>query len=350
MWLTPKAYAVVSSYALGSHLLFDMCTKQGVPLLYPFSKRPFVLPANPGLRLSAQDHRSEVIVFVVFLVCGFFCQPLFANGFWTSYNKAFATWEHVEREALRSKDLLHVTWFDERKRKQEGLFYKKDGTTIVVLQVDGFRTFPHNEQPLTSFEHSGYQLHQQQHTVSNIRLDSLNKLLTAHCIRVQIQSTEDLTYFTGNIMQTGKLIDLEYQKNLIINQLPHDDTETINQIQLLNIERETQRRQHERSMQEYRAELQKIRLLEMLLQQLADEYGRSSDYRKGQIIKQRTEIDNKLATAKANEPLPPIAPDFRRYDLEIDILKRKLNHQPQINVNLITVSWNSLQPKKTKVP
>lgn len=350
MWLAPKAYAVVCTYALGSHLLFDMCTKQGIPLLYPFSKRPFVLPANPGLRLSAQDHRSEAIVFVVFLVCGFFCQPLFADGFWTSYNKAFATWEHVEREALRSHDLLHVTWTDEQKRRQEGLFYKKDGSGIVVLTLDGFKLVPPAEQPLVSFEHSGYQLQQQQHTITDIRLDSLNRLTTAHCIRVQIQSTEDLSYFTGNIMQTGKLIDLEYQKNLIINQLPHDDTEIINQIELLNIDHESQRRRYEMECREYRSKWQKVRSLETLLKRFDDEYEQSSDYQKGRIIKQRQEAERALETVRASVIVPPVMPDFRRFGLERALLTRKRNHQPQINCNLITVTWNSLQPKKTKRP
>lgn len=67
--------------ALGSHLIFDMCTKQGIPLLYPFSRRPFVLPANPKLRLSVNDFRSEAIVFVVFCCLNVFSYPLMAQGF-----------------------------------------------------------------------------------------------------------------------------------------------------------------------------------------------------------------------------------------------------------------------------
>ncbi|MVM42250.1 hypothetical protein GO730_38790 [Spirosoma sp. HMF3257] len=87
--------------ALGSHLIFDMCTKQGIPLLYPFSRRPFVLPANPKLRLSANDFRSEAIVFLVFCCLNVFSYPLMAQGFWARYNRGFSTFEHLSREIKR---------------------------------------------------------------------------------------------------------------------------------------------------------------------------------------------------------------------------------------------------------
>lgn len=32
---------------MGNHLIFDMCTRQGIPIFYPFPHRPVVLPANP---------------------------------------------------------------------------------------------------------------------------------------------------------------------------------------------------------------------------------------------------------------------------------------------------------------
>ncbi|RYC70078.1 metal-dependent hydrolase [Spirosoma sordidisoli] len=336
--LAPKAYAVVSGYALLSHLLFDMCTKQGVPLLYPFSKRPFVLPANPHMRLSAQDHRSEAMVFVVFLACGFFCQPLIAQGFWTSYNRAFATWDHVEREAKRSRDMLTVTYTDAQKRQRSGQFYRAEGTTMVVLTRAGFELPRSTETQLISFSHSGIIATERQHTLTSVPLDSLNRLLNRHCLRVQVQSTTDLTYFDGPLMQTGHTIDLAYRKNLLIRQAPHDDTEILNRIQLLTIERETRRSEYERALLVYRSEWQRIRSQELLLQQLADEYKDAGDYRKGEIIRQRREVQSRLTTARQSEPLPPLAPDYRRYALESALLKRQLQPSTTIDANLITIS------------
>jgi inner membrane protein len=346
-----RSYAVVCSYALLSHLLFDMCTKQGVPLLYPFSKRPFVLPANPAFRLSTQDHRSEAIVFVVFMACGFFCQPLMAKGFWTTYNEAFATWEHVEREAKRSgtsarHDLLRVTWTDQAKRHHSGYYLRSEGATMIVLTESGFNLPKSTETRLTSFQHSGITATEHQHLLTNVPLDSLNHLLTSYCLRVQIQSATDLTYFDGPIMKAGKSIDLAYKKNLLISQPPHDDTDIHNKIKLLGIDRETGRSQYERNLLEYRTELQKVRMLEMLLQQLADEYPRSSDYRKGEIIRQRKEIEQRLSTARQSKPLPPIAPNFRRFDIETDLLRKQLRHSTAISANVITIQVAGLRRQK----
>ena len=338
LWLLPRAYTVCGLYALLSHLLFDMCTKQGVPLLYPFSKRPFVLPANPGLRLSAQDHRSEAIVFVVFIALGSFCQPLFAAGFWTSYNEAFATWEHVGRESKRSRDLLRVTWSDPQKIERSGYFYRAEGSTLVILTSAGFTLLSAKETSLIGFSHSGITAAEHQHTLTSVPLDSLNRLLSNHCLTVQIQSPTDLTYFDGPLMKAGTSIDLQFRKNLLISQPPHDDTETLNRIQLLAIERETQRQTYLRAWQEYARQLRKIARYRLALQKLAAEFPAASDYRKGEIIRERKGLETKLETAEANEPLPPITPDLTRFDLQQQLLRKSLVHDSRISANIITVS------------
>ena len=337
-WFVSKAFFVCGAYALLSHLLFDMCTKQGVPLLYPFSKRPFVLPANPSLRLSTQDHRSEAIVFVVFLAVGMCCQPLFAQGFWTSYNKAFATWEHVERESRRSKDLLFVTWTDHpggptQKNSHSGYFYKKDGATMIVLTTNGFELPRSTETSLTTFSHSGITATEYQHTLTSIQPDSLNQLLSNYCLLAQIQCPDELTYFDGPILKSGKFIDLTYRKNLIIHTAPHDDTETLARIQLLNLSRETERLAFLRAVQTAGRAVRLHQMHQMLVSKLASEYGSASDYRKAQIIAQRKAIDT---TAEA--PLPPIAPNLERYDIELRLLERQLLHDSRISANIITVT------------
>lgn len=344
LWLVPRSYTICGGYALLSHLLFDMCTKQGVPLLYPFSKRPFVLPANPGLRLSAQDYRSEAIVFIVFIALGSFCQPLMANGFWTSYNQAFATWEHVGREAKRSRDLLRVTWRDntgssEQNRQHSGYFLKAEGSTLVVLTSNGFVLPKASETALISFSHSGITATEKQLTLSTDRLDSLNQLLTNYCLAVQIQSAQqDLTYFDGPLMKVSKLIDLRYRKNLIISRPHPDDTETINRIELLRIDREAQRQTYLRALQEYNRQLRKAAMYRLSLQELATEFGTASNYRKGQIIMERKGLETKLESAEANEPLPPIAPDLTRFDLQEQLLRKLLIHNSRISANLITIT------------
>ena len=104
--------SIVFSLAYWSHLLFDMCTLQGVPLLYPFMKNPFVLIGNPEARIRVGDYRREAVAFCVFLAWGvsLYSLGLFENGFWTTYNRAFATLEHLHSEFRRSTDLLKVDY------------------------------------------------------------------------------------------------------------------------------------------------------------------------------------------------------------------------------------------------
>ncbi|MCB0084756.1 MAG: metal-dependent hydrolase, partial [Caldilineaceae bacterium] len=97
--------AIIYFFAFFSHLLLDMVTLMGVPLLYPFSKNPFVMPANPKWRIRNDDRRAETIAFCIFLLAGLFMRPLFEQGFWTTYNRTFGTLKHVVSEFHKADDL-----------------------------------------------------------------------------------------------------------------------------------------------------------------------------------------------------------------------------------------------------
>ena len=100
-----NSLALVFFFAYFSHLMLDMMTLQGVPLLYPITKNPFVIPGNPGYRIRTGDLRAEAVMyrirtgdlraeavmFCLFLSLGLFLRPLFEHGFWTSYNRLFGT-------------------------------------------------------------------------------------------------------------------------------------------------------------------------------------------------------------------------------------------------------------------
>ena len=88
----------IALYSILGHYVFDMITVSGVPLFYPFLKWSCVIPGNPAYRFSTSNVKNEIIVCGI---CGFLClslQPLFAQGFWNSYNRQFATIRHVDRE------------------------------------------------------------------------------------------------------------------------------------------------------------------------------------------------------------------------------------------------------------
>lgn len=135
--------------AICSHIIFDMMTVMGVPLFYPFLKNPCVLPANPRMRMRTGNLRHETIAMCLFLVSALFLQPLFANGFWTSYNRVFGTMKHLQSEYNKSDDLIKVTFAVQEgsnKDSLSGLLVRTDGNKMVLLQDDKFVTYPKKGQ------------------------------------------------------------------------------------------------------------------------------------------------------------------------------------------------------------
>lgn len=325
----PKAYFICGAYALGSHLLFDMCTKQGVPLLYPLSKRPFVLPGNPALRISTQDHRSEAIVFVVFCSLLLFCRPLFAKGFWTSYNEAFSTWEHVQREAKRSPTLIRVYWHDVQKRTYEGLYWKTDGKNLVIITPAGFSLLNPEEFKLDRMEHSAQRGLEQRYQLMQVSPDSLNRFLNRYCLRIQVQSTEELYYYEGLIMKAGSFLDVQYKKGFTILQKSISDTDTQTKIQLLELQRKADE-------QKYQVQLRDIQSIRDRISRLQAEFDTSGHYRRGTIIEERMQLEAKLRNVILPEP-----PNLEHYSLQIDLLRKSLVHETRVNANLLTLT---LQP------
>ena len=134
-----RAFTAIFFFAYASHLIFDMMTVSGVPLFFPFKKNPCVLPANPDYRLKVKDLKSESIVFVCFLGIGIFCFPLMSQGFWTSYNRAFGTLEHLFREYNQSKDFLMVDYdylSHGEQQKGKGLLLHSEKSKAILFKDD----------------------------------------------------------------------------------------------------------------------------------------------------------------------------------------------------------------------
>jgi inner membrane protein len=88
----------ITLFAIISHIVVDMMTLQGVPFFYPFLKNSCVVPGNPAYRFQTGNFKHEIIICGISGLLCFTFQPLFANGFWTTYNRAFGTLQHVHRE------------------------------------------------------------------------------------------------------------------------------------------------------------------------------------------------------------------------------------------------------------
>lgn len=320
------SFQIISIYALASHIIFDCCTKQGVPILYPFSRRAFVIPDNPSLRLSASDYRSEAVIFIVFCATIMFCRPLFANGFWTQYNKTFMTWDHIERESNRTKKAIEVTFKDKFNKSKKGIFIKSLGSKLVLLDKSkNFLQLQDDEYTPTEFYTTPWKVYETQKQLVNVSADSLNKWLSLPCVSAQIQSQTEFFWYDSNILKNGKFTDLSYKKGVSIS-VNFQDFETVKtQIKLKALQRSEAQRHYEHQMKSFFAPV-------ALLSKLESELISCSDFRRGELFSEIKNIKSQIATA-----IEPIKPNLTEYNLQIQLLKQSIKQQT-INANLTYIS------------
>ncbi|MCB9290703.1 MAG: metal-dependent hydrolase [Lewinellaceae bacterium] len=182
-----NSLSLVFFFAYFSHLMLDMMTLQGVPLLYPITKNPFVIPGNPAYRIRTGDLRAEAVMFCLFLSMGLFLRPLFEHGFWTSYNRLFGTMKHLHLEFQRSEDLLEVEYRVHKGSLQlsgKGYCLEAKPTRTVLLQADSLLVLDQSELVVEEVipSHTGQQFFFREHHFVGISIDSLQKLVSRHII------------------------------------------------------------------------------------------------------------------------------------------------------------------------
>ena len=182
-----NSLALVFFFAYFSHLMLDMMTLQGVPLLYPITKNPFVIPSNPGYRIRTGDLRAEAVMFCLFLSLGLFLRPLFEHGFWTSYNRLFGTMKHLHLEFQRSEDMLEVTYRAHKGSLEfsgRGYCLEAKPTRAVLLQGDSLVVLDKAEVVVKEVEptHTGRKFFFREHRFVGIGADSLQQLIGKHIV------------------------------------------------------------------------------------------------------------------------------------------------------------------------
>ncbi|MEZ4961954.1 MAG: metal-dependent hydrolase [Saprospiraceae bacterium] len=196
-------YTGIVALAYFSHLVFDMCTLQGVPLLYPFSRSPFVLIGNPSARIRTADYRKEAVAFGIFIAAGFTLQPLFEKGFWTTYNQQFATLRHLHSEFSRSDDMLLVEYEIQEgmaTQKGKGICIESRESEAWLLDSLGqwIRLEDHTcRRSFPIHTHHKYSIRNQ--TLINIHADSLNCFLSSKSIlSLDLQANQPFLYTEPN--------------------------------------------------------------------------------------------------------------------------------------------------------
>jgi len=235
-------YSLIYGFAFFSHLLFDMLTKQGVPLFWPFMRNPCVIPGNPDLRLKSSHLQTEAVCFGIFIIIGITCQPLFAQGFWTSYNKVFNDLKHLHQEARQNENLLNVKYeFTSNGKIQsgEGLLISSSENEAIILSSQNFIHVTAQDR-ITNLlpRKTDKKLTTKDTLFFNITPSSLLTLLrNKPLLQLKFQSSVPFSYIKENKPQTGSAADLEFVFNPVISFLPASLTNTLNnQMELLNYE------------------------------------------------------------------------------------------------------------------
>jgi len=197
--------SLVFFYAYLSHLLLDMVTLMGVPLLYPFSKNPFVLPGNPRYRIRTGDIRAETIAFCLFILLSIFLRPLFQQGFWTSYNRLFGTMKHLVAEFKKADDLLEVEYFGKvgtQAIQGKGLCIEADLNRAILVEEEGFVVLEKNKMIIDKVlpVHTGRPFTFTQIPLIAVTVDSLNSLLHDQWIRsIELSAEQPFRVITDGI-------------------------------------------------------------------------------------------------------------------------------------------------------
>ncbi|MDY6026220.1 metal-dependent hydrolase [Bergeyella zoohelcum] len=180
----PPNYTIIVFFAYFGHILLDMFTISGVPLLYPFWRNPCVIPGNPNYRFNTGNLKQEGIIFVVFLCSSIFMNNLFSQGFWLTYNQQFNDITHVYREFTKSNKLYKIDYdlYNFQKPvKGSGYLVYADFQQLYIVSNDTIIRLREGQQGLKinvlKPYNTGKTLTTKRVEFSHITADSLNKLV-----------------------------------------------------------------------------------------------------------------------------------------------------------------------------
>lgn len=317
-----NTFTIIAAFAYSSHLIFDMCTKSGIPLFWPFTRRPAVLPANPNFRLSANDLRSEGIIFILFCSLVWFCQPLFANGFWTSYNKAFLTGQHVYREFVNSKDAIFLIYSDKEKR-DSGIIVKASENEMIIFR-DNFKKIDLRKTAFIDFYHTRQKIKEIQKSMFQVEAKEIERYLDKPILKLQIQSSNKINWFEGAILKTGNEIQIENVKGFkFFIEKENENQEIRKRIEILKAEISKKQNENQKKQNE-------VLEIESQVDEIVRNYDEKNDFEKTQDLKKEKILRQELKDKRAIE-----IETYQTELAEITELQKQLNKKVTISANMI---------------
>ena len=322
--------ALVFGVAYTSHLVLDMVTIQGIPLLYPIKRNPFVIPGNPNLRFETNNVRQEMLAFTFFLVLAFSMKPLMSNGFWTSYNSLFGTLKHLTSEYHKSQDLIKVqfkTQLGSDISKKQGLCIEVDEKHIVIItKKKQFEMYDSENDMITDVfpQHTKMNYRLVQGEFQEITPDSLLRLFNAaKYTKLNIQGSKSFEYEQDKIASRQTTLKLQYPNSLIIRAIKDKSRSKWIPTEKVNIKK------NEIALlkKAYQAELQVYQDALNHYNSTKHQMETTTNYVQKEILMEH------FASMKPPKPPTSIEPRLERLNLELRSIKATEANRYQTHIN-----------------
>jgi len=209
-------FVKIAVFATLGHFVFDLITVSGIPLLYPFFKNPCVMPGDVNLRFKSGEWKGEIVIFGI---CGLLCftmQPLFAHGFWTSYNRQFATVRHVDRENKNTEYYVVCEYeyiMNAETRTGEAIVIDSKQSELTLFDRRNIFTLSTDDPQLkiiytrpriSTIEKRFEEIH-----FYAIQYDSLQRILNGKLASGVIQSNVNFSYIENSVTYQTKLLNFD---------------------------------------------------------------------------------------------------------------------------------------------
>lgn len=314
----------IAALAYGSHLLFDMCTRSGIPFFLPFTRARCVLPGNPNLRLSNTQPMAEVVVFFGFCLLILTTIPLMSNGFWVTVNNEFATFGHVLREYQRRPDVL---WL----RTEEGVAGQVvDATASGAVVWDGkqFRQLAEGKDHPEEFRHTNQPRAVRRVEFIAISADSLRRLLRRPVMELTASASAPIRYRLDGQGYEQQALKLTYPVPGSFEFQTVAPDRSADRSQLARLQATVAASRATRLTYATEQHSKAVRLA-----QLHAGYAASSEYEQGKAGREIATLSAEIAAARP----PDISTEAALAPLEIKRLQRTLTPTPTTFTGVATL-------------
>lgn len=345
--------SVILFFSVLSHYLLDMITLLGIPLFYPFKRNPCVIPGNPDMRIETGNTRAELAAFFIFSVLIFSAYDLFANGFWTQYNRMFGTIKHVYYEFQGTTNLLEVNYsYHSNAEPHQGnalLLYATE--TNLTLYENGDITELSTQNKYQRIDRvqaakTPFQFIENKLIFINISADSLNRLLSQNLITGEIQSNYEFTVNHDNISKNGKNVKFERRFSPAI----------ITAIDTANVEKQKQLKIKQLRLQEqqiiYASKLKTYKNQQQKINQLARDIENAPNlYERNKLEKELIQLKSQKNTSLPPDQVPNLVLQEEIKTLETEIKQGKALHlfSGYISYPVIPENYKSLKNEKDNI-